>query len=233
MKMECLDEHVSPEGHRYQMGMSGTIHQMEAVPINYTASYVADRYLPRTIPPETLAALAHLRLGYVIGQCMPSGDRMVGKRILDWGYGAGAFIKAAANYSHFRAYGYDISGWPAPQGVTPLAGPPAGIDGKWHVVTFHDVLEHIPNLDFLRTLDTEWLVITVPWCHAHDIGLEWFWQWKHRRPNEHLHHWNLQALSLTLADSGFSLTHWSDLEDTVRGRLGAMPNILTVTARRA
>ena len=96
------------------------------------------------------------------------------------------------------------------------------------VVTFFDSLEHLPDLSFLRDLKASRIVVTVPWCHANEMGLEWFRTWKHRKPDEHLWHFDLPALLGTMRDHGWlSMKYAGHPEDEVRGSLNGLGNTLT------
>lgn len=221
---------TSPEGFEYRVDSTGTIHQVDPTPIRYTPQYILERYVPPAIQPETLAAMAHLRWGFFLGLTQ---DRPRPARVLDWGYGAGAFLKAVGNTPGVRAHGFDVSGWPIPDGCEFVAHP---LSHQWDLVTFYDVLEHIEDLTFLHDLRAAQLVVTVPWCHAvgqdHVVDWPWLWRWKHFRPNEHLHHWDALSLTATLYRYGFKVLGVSGLEDIVRREPAGTQNILTVYARR-
>lgn len=225
-----MSEIISPDGFRYRIDGTGTIHQVDAVPIKYDSKYIADRYLPEVIPAETLAALGHLRWGHFLGY-LREGPRPA--NVLDWGFGAGWFLRAVTRTAGVKACGYDISGWPIPEWCEFVPHP---LLRSWGLVTFFDVLEHIEDLSFLYDLDAKWLVITVPWCPYVDKenNVDWdnFWRWRHRRPNEHLHHWTPRSLQHTLYRFGFDIAHTSSVEDIVRRGPSGHPNILTVTARK-
>jgi len=72
--------------------------------------------------------------------------------------------------------------------------------------------------------------ISVPNCHYKDD--EWFENWKHRRPNEHLWHFNKESLVKFMKRMGFVLCSYSNLEDTIRKNNDQIEtNILTCVFR--
>jgi hypothetical protein len=153
------------------------------------------------------------------------------KSVCDVGYGNGAFIDYARRVGGYRTFGYDVSDYPTPEG-TIRVNTPEEIDVD--VVTFFDSLEHMeqPDLeDFLYNLKTEHIVISLPWMHE-NLGVEWFESWKHRKPNEHFHHFDLHGLIGLLVDSGYTPIHVCNAEDEIRIPTGMYPNILTVIATR-
>lgn len=149
--------------------------------------------------------------------------------VCDIGYGNGAFLKYCSITK--KAYGYDVSDYPVPEGVTRLNRVE---DIDVDVVTFFDSLEHMeqPDLEgFLRNLKTKHVVISLPWFHEHK-GSEWFTTWKHRKPNEHFHHFDVHGLFGLLTDSGYKIVHVGNEEDGIRRPVDSLPNILTVVATK-
>lgn len=214
---------LSPEGITYEMDDTGAIHQLDAKPYRYDSDYIARTY--GSAPQDALLRTAYLRLGYLLGTI-----RDTPHRLLDWGYGSGMFLKAASTMPGVEAHGYEINGLPLPINANHVADPMAE---KWDCVCFYDVLEHIPDISFLRELKTKYLVITVPWCSAYGMGWEWFWEWKHRKPDEHLHHWFGASLAVTLERLGYTVLDFRNPEDATRkGPDPKLPNILTVVAKK-
>lgn len=216
-----MNDHHHAPGAEYMRDSTGTIHQIDPKPYTYDAAYIERTY--GTIPRERLNETAFLRLGVLLGRCHGPATRL-----LDWGYGCGAFLRAAATHPRFRAFGFELNGLPVPDCAT-FCGDP--MDHTWDVVTFYDVLEHISDLSFLRHLKAETIVVTVPWCHANEKGWEWFNSWKHRKPDEHLHHWGARPLVSTLNALGWSAGYVDAPEDCTRRGLDS-PNILTAVAHR-
>ena len=126
----------------------------------------------------------------------------------------------------FRCYGNDISGYPLPDKVTFTEDRNIDVD----LVTFFDCIEHFPNENLetiLLPLNCKYICISVPWCH-----FENFETWKHRKPNEHFHHFDARGITELLNRSGFELIVAASVEDEVRTNRGMKPNILTVMGKR-
>ena len=94
---------------------------------------------------------------------------------------------------------------------------------------FFDSLEHTVNpKSIIESLNTKYIFISLPWCHYDSKGTEWFMNWKHRKPNEHLHHYNDKSLSNFMNSCGYETISLDNIEDVVRIRYDEkMPNILS------
>ncbi len=195
---------------------TGTRQRDLTVGVVYDAGYLATRYA--TIP-EKMRALAEHRVQVLNAFRRPPG------RLLDYGCGVGAVVEAARR-AGWEAVGCDV----VPGAMTP--GEATG-RGPWDAVTFFDSLEHVPDPSaVVRGLDAEWVVVSVPWCH-HPERWEWFGPWKHRRPLEHLHHWNRDTLAALFADLGYREVATGCVEDDFRPNPEqGEPNILTAIYRR-
>lgn len=156
------------------------------VEVVYDAGYVGERYDSYPTTP----AMAHLRVGLLaafVPARLPVGRR---SRILDVGYGNGAFVKAALS-AGYDAAGFDIHG--ADYGI-PTVSECLQPDG-WDAVCCFDSLEHIPCLDEMRAVlrSAGAAVIAVPnrpgWFPYVDRP------WKHHRPGEHLHYFSEASLT--------------------------------------
>lgn len=201
-------------GHHYTIDQFG-IHQVNPESFVYDAAYAATYDKPEyKRGSDTLNAL---RLGFVIGS-----HGSVPLSICDVGYGNGDFLRMClGTIKHLM--GKDVSGvtldW---------------IEQVWSykpvdVVTFHDVLEHIHNLDFLHDIPCKTIIVSCPYCHFKSP--EWFDNWKHRKPNEHVHHWNPATLAATMWKYGWEPVAISHHEDIVRVGADA-PNIMSVAFKR-
>lgn len=152
--------------------------------------------------------------------------------VCDFGYGNGSFL----NYCHSQhktCYGYDISGYPLQDGIMQITD--SELDTlNYDVITFFDSLEHLPiqNLThFLKTKHAKHYCISVPWFHE-SLDSVWFSNWKHRRENEHLHHFDSSGLIKLLVDVGCSIKYIGNFEDKIRTPCDVYPNILTVIATK-
>jgi len=150
--------------------------------------------------------------------------------LTDFGYGNGAFLNHCDKNGKIT-YGYDISNYPTPLGTLKINNVN---DYQVDVMTFYDSLEHLPQnelTEFLKNLKTKYICISVPWYHE-DQGADWFLKWKHRRENEHLHHFDSHGLINLLILSGYKVLYLGNDEDQVRTPVDDLPNILTVIARK-
>lgn len=197
------------DGVEYEQDAHGVIHQLNPQPFKYDPSYVSvydtEAYKRGE---ETLQAL---RYGFV---CASHGRPPAS--ILDYGCGNMAFVNFANRQT--KAVGYDISC--VPGAVTELR--PA------EVYTFWDALEHVPDLSIVKGLDCQTVVISLPWrpeAYAFD-------SWKHRKPNEHLHHFDATSLRLFMKSQGWDQLAISNHEDIIRKGVGSLPNILTMSFSR-
>lgn len=212
-------------GISYAADRFGIIHQLNPDEFIYDREYVASRY--DTYPPEQLASMAYLRLGLLAG--VVGDDYSASPRLLDWGYGNGAFLRAAMNLPGWSAHGHEINGYGVPAGCHEESSP---YRTTWDVVTMFDVLEHLKNPLELTMLKTRWLLLTVPFCHARDRGLDWFSEWKHRRVHEHITNWDADAIESFLSFLGYDVFYLGSPEDTIRKPEGGWSNTLTVIARK-
>jgi hypothetical protein len=187
---------------KYEIDKFGVIHQLNPEPFIYDTEYIDGSY--GNIRPLT-EQMAYLRLGYIIG--------VLGKipcSVLDVGYGDGAFLKVCAA-SNIDSYGTDLFDNYIPDKCKFVK---ESTDRFYDVITFFDSLEHFPDINFVRDLQCNYVVVSLPWCHNYDE--EWFMNWKHRKPNEHIHHFNIRSLQNFMEDCGFSRIGFSNVEDTIR-----------------
>lgn len=127
--------------------------------------------------------------------------------VLDYGSGCG----------FFKAF--------APEGVLVdtldlMPVPQTGIKRfKYDLITFWDVLEHIPNLMEMRTIFdmTGWIAVTVPIKPA---DLAWK-DYKHFKPGEHIHHFQEDYLCAVMDLFGFNLVKSGTPECPPRSMIGS------------
>lgn len=169
---------------------------------------------------EKGSQMAGLRLGYLIGTL-----GYVPESILDIGYGNGDFLKVCKNV--IDSYGNDISGYPIPEGVKFVDNI---FDKHYDVITFFDVLEHFEDINFVKDLNCNYVYISLPWCHF--FSEEWFMNWKHRRPDEHLWHFNHKSIENFFNEMGYDMLDYSDIEDVIRTTNENYPNILTAIFKK-
>ena len=150
--------------------------------------------------------------------------------VCDFGYGDGAFLK----YAHMngkKCFGHDISNYPLPNDVEFVADVK---DVEVDVITFFDSIEHIPSPnihEFLGSINTKYVMVSLPWMHER-MGAEWFKTWKHRKENEHFHHFDSHGLITLVDKAGFTPMYICNHEDEIRKPVSYLPNILTIIAKK-
>jgi ADP-L-glycero-D-manno-heptose 6-epimerase len=193
---------------------NGVIKQKQIQKIAYTYEY-SNNY---NSYGERGIQFSYLRLGVLLGALGKTPDSL-----LDVGYGNGDFLKAASEAIP-NCYGADISEYPVP----PLCKK-VTLDEKrfYDVVCFFDSLEHFEDINIIGQLDCNYIFISVPWCH--NFTNTWFDKWYHRKPNEHLWHFNKPALLNHFLEYGYECTYSSNYEDIVRknAESAQYPNILS------
>ncbi len=181
-----------PCGHAFQTDLTVTA--------DYEGAYGERTYA--TYPETT----AHLRAGYILGRIRIGLS--IGDRVLDVGYGNGAFLKVMQR-AGFAVFGLDVHG--KDYGI-----PEMPIDTACSVVTFFDSLEHIPDLETVRPI-AKHVFISIP--HRP----EWFRQnpadWKHYKPGEHLHYFSPTSLRKFMSGVGYEMLDECSIEDATRGKL--------------
>lgn len=211
----------------YFLDKFGIIHQKNINPIKYNENYLAGF---KTIPSYAINChlLSYLRIGLAIG----AGAIREQEKILDIGYGNGAFLDAAF-LCGIETAGYDISGHKINKVHKIIESLPEVLSNKYNLVTFFDSLEHIPDLDFLGSLKTNYICISVPLCHWDTKGDKWFMEWKHRKVNEHLHHFGENSLVKFMKSIKYKPILINNAEDSIRGKLSdGSDNILTAIFER-
>lgn len=200
--------------HNYCKDEWGVIHQKEIESFTYNKSYVEQGYMSLG---NKITAMSHLRLGYIRGVL-----RHVPKAILDVGYGTGDFLNVCAKM-HMTTHGCDLFDDLLPSHAKFVSDPCVG---QYDLITFFDSLEHMHNLEFVSDLNTKFICISVPWCHSHTDDV-WFQDWKHRKPHEHVHHFDQDSLRAFMQHHGYICLDYSNVEDVIRLAPDHNPNILT------
>ena len=199
----------------YETLPNGVIHQIKIVNKikKYDVKYVDDRY---NSYGEKGLQMAYLRYGYLRGVIK---EPILS--ILDVGYGNGDFLKVCKNTIN-NCYGNDISQYPLPENTLFVDNL---IDNYYDVICFFDSLEHFEDINFVKDLNCKYIYISVPFCH--NFNLEWFRNWKHRREDEHLWHFNDGSLNNFMLEMGFVNISYSNVEDNIRKGTDNNINILT------
>ena len=203
----------------YQKLQNGVIKQVEVNKIEYNFEY-SNKYNQYG---EKANYLSYLRLGVLLGNL-----NTIPNSILDVGYGNCSFLNAAKTIIP-KCYGYDISDYPIDENITRVDNI---FDKHYDVISFFDSLEHFNEIDFIKNLDCDYIIISLPWCHY--FSDEWFLQWYHRRPDEHLWHFNERALVQFFAENNFEKVYLGNYEDAIRknGDIGKYSNILSAVFKK-
>lgn len=199
---------------QYDQLPTGVIHQLNYEKIEYNYDY-SNNYNSHG---ERGVQFAYLRLGVLLGILGKTPDSL-----LDVGYGNGDFLKVASQTIP-HCYGADLSDYPVP----PLCKK-VDLDEKryYDVICFFDSLEHFDDIDIIGRLDCAHVFISLPWCHH--FTDTWFEKWCHRKPNEHLWHFNQSALISHFESHGYECVYSSNYEDIIRRNAESAnyPNILS------
>jgi hypothetical protein len=106
--------------------------------------------------------------------------------VLDYGSGAGWF--RAFRPQDITVDSYDIASYPQ-TGI---------LHDKYDVICFWDVFEHIPDFSVIVNLlkNTDYVALSLPLKPRE--GINWL-EWKHFKPLEHLHYFDLALLDATMS----------------------------------
>jgi hypothetical protein len=216
----------------YARDQNGVIHQLYPERFTYDEKYVHIYDEPDRV--RKAEALQQLRLAWLMGV---TADTSL-TSLIDIGYGNGAFLRHCKDNTNLKLYGSDISGVDTPAGVR-FIDPADWINEPASVVTFWDVLEHFPDLSFVRLIAARYIIVSMPWCHFNrtevkyfdkTIADEDFSNWFHRKPNEHLHHFDRDSLIAMMKMYGWKCIATTNIEDLIRKRYDK--NILTAAFAR-
>jgi ADP-L-glycero-D-manno-heptose 6-epimerase len=201
----------------YKRSEHGVIEFVPGTSISYDNAYI-DSYKKLPLSSE----MSFLRLGALITALKVNGKKL--ENVLDVGYGDGSFLRAALKTGALCS-GTDISGCGVPLGAKQVSCD-KWQDEPFQVITFFDSLEHFPKIDFVENLNCEFVFISLPNCYYTDKT--WFENWKHRKPGEHIWHFNEYTLELFFNRMGFvSVSPCLLHEDIIRKNPEQVePNIL-------
>ena len=141
-------------------------------------------------------------------------------KILDMGCGVGAFLKKTP--PNFMSFGIEINGLE----VEHCKGQKLSVSNsipveEFDAITFWDVLEHFPDLNFIHNLKETFLkpggfiFITVP-NFTREL-LPTIIAWKHYKPNEHIHCFSEKSIDAFCDKFGFKYISKNYEESVVRG----------------
>ena len=203
----------------YTKNEDGVIKQIICNPYDYSVEYSDSRYSVFNDRGNIL----NLRLGYIIGSI-----GHIPKSLMDVGYGNGDFLNSCNN-SIKELYGNDVE--PAYPLKDEIKFVKDITSVEVEVITFFDSLEHFPDIEFVKDLKCKYAVISLPWCWGGEDE-EWFSNWKHRKPDEHLYHFDEKTLEVFMNRMGYDIINFTNVEDKVRIDKNYTPNILTATFKK-
>lgn len=151
-------------------------------------------------------------------------------RVLDVGYGNGAFLKRA-RAADMAIFGIDLH-------TEDFGIPVVTFDTQqdYDLVCFFDSLEHFPDFAPILRLSARNVVISIP--NTPDFILTAPDKWRHFKPGEHLHYFSGTSLDMFMRDWGFPIRLADGYpEDNLRGKLlidgRSYDNIYTAIYTRA
>ena len=202
----------------YDIDKNGVIFQINPSKMEYDYDY-SERSGDSSILGKHMA---YLRYAYVVGSI-----GHIPNSILDVGYGRGDFINVCSEIIP-ECYANDLTN------DYPLADKVKFTENifnqYYEVITFFDALEHFPDIYFMDKLNCSYVCISLPDCHY--FNDEWFETWKHRKPNEHIWHFNKNSMEKFMISQGYELVNFSNIEDVIRKGKFDYNNILTATFRK-
>ena len=213
---------TTKDGQLYTCDDQGVVHQLYYDLYNYDKEYVQTYDTPEY--KQASEVLNNIRFAFVCGALGREPNS-----ILDFGYGNGDFLKVAHRHG-VNAVGFDLTGVEI-EGITTYKDTLPEKVGR-EVVTFWDAIEHV---EFMKTVINAdfcpyFVAVTVPCLpipFSNDEFEDVFSDWKHRKPNEHLHHFTPLSLKLFMQKQGYKLLSLCHIEDYVRVNKDCKPNTVT------
>jgi hypothetical protein len=166
-------------------------------------------------------SICDIRMNFVHTAYRTSNLKNTRRKLLDYGCGSGAFVRAA-RANCLVAYGFDVCDYTAD------LRPPQGFEPD--IITAWDSFEHLTDEQqrafFKRAKSAKIIIVSVPdfFTPVKDVSIK---EWRHYRPREHLHYYTLKALCVQFEQEGFSAWLTSHDEDKIR-KAPWNNNILTV-----
>lgn len=206
----------------YNIDSNGVIYQKNPTPFEYNQDYIEHyRVLDYKYTKDSFE-LNQKRFKFIEGNI--SLNILKPLKILDYGFGSGTFI-TANSHKNIDWYCFDVVENPVvPKEAEFISNP---FKDSYDVVCFHDSLEHLKDpYDVVERLKTKYISVSLPWCPS-EYPNETFMNWKHRKPNEHLFHFNHKSLIKFFENLGYECLGISNYEDAIRQSEINKPNILS------
>lgn len=135
-----------------------------------------------------------------------------GSRVLDIGYGNGAFLKRARD-AGMSIYGIDVHS-------EDFGIPTVSFDTRlnFDLICFFDSLEHLPDFNAVLQLKAGAVIVSIPRTPKQILTRPSVW--RHYKPGEHLHYFSTHSLDKLMDRWGFQ-TKVADghPEDELRGKI--------------
>jgi hypothetical protein len=186
----------------YEYTKFGIIKKTDPVKFDYGKEY-QDRLLGRG---EGNRRMAYLRYGYLVGVM-----GRIPASVCEIGYGDGEFLRVCNDNNITACRGNEIDAATIPDGCQFINDVCAGFHD---VVCFFDSLEHLAGLDWLAYLKCSYIMVSFPNCDYQSD--EWFQNWFHRKPDQHIWNFSQQSITELFAYHGFEVVAVSYLEDVIR-----------------
>ena len=214
------------KGRQYQIDRNWVISQTDAKPYKYDPEYSAIYDGPEYKRDSDELMKHRLEWVHKIYGSFNPGCAI--HSIFDIGYGNGAFLNYVRdNAPYIIRLGHDITGVSLNGSCTMPGYVSASVYTMW------DVLEHMPDTSFLNKLPTEYIFISLPYCHYFSEGKDWFEnEYPHLKPDEHIRHFDDWSLISFMSDHGWILIASSDHEDKIRKSKHGLQNILSMAFKR-
>lgn len=211
---------------KYFHDQNGVIKQLYPKPFVYDSNYVAVYDTP--LYKKRSLALQRLRVS-IIEALLPKDMISDDLSLLDCGYGNGDFLRYAKESKAFQyLFGHDVSDVEPPSGIGFIKDI---LRSTMDIITFWDCLEHFPEISWLADLPAKMIVLSLPHCHHNAIQWDsrgiWFTDWHHRKPNEHIYHFDKASLIKTMNMYGWKCISFGNPEDIIRTPRDFRTNILT------
>ena len=199
------------DGIEYVTDEFGVIHQVNPQPYKYDASYVDIYRAPEYAGGRYKLMGIRMAMTHTLYLLNMNSEPI---SLMDIGYGDGSFLEEIKGTIPNR-YGYDITGEELPEGCKP-----GNILDPMDIITMWDVFEHIHDLSFIGDIKAKMVCMSMP-----DVTNKDFENWKHRKPDEHVHHFTPESLEKLMLSYDWKMIHTCHLEDNVRK--GDYQNIMT------
>lgn len=201
----------------YTRDKCGALVYKHGVQIQYDSEYIKSRYDQY----PTTRSMSKLRWDVITRIIDPFMENM--ESVLDFGCGNGDFLLNGKTELGMKVHGIEAAA-DYPLNFINRVADPVPCD----LFTCFDSIEHVEDpRALLAKVQSPYICISLPWCHERTLGLEWFANWKHRRPGEHLWHFDHLSLPALLGEFGYKLIYCGNPEDEIRKGDGVLPNILT------